>query len=160
MRPALLFLSCASLASAAVPDARPAPKDRKFNSSAIEALIASFQPRFLSPDLGQIFANALPNTLDTTVVAASANDTFIITGDIDAMWLRDSTNQVLPYMAFAGQDEALREMLHGVVLRQARSVLADPYANAFNQAANGHGHQDDPRTPKMTPPVFEGAFTQ
>jgi len=151
-------LLCAALAlsCAAVPDARPKPADRKFNSTAIDALIAAFQPRFIDPDLGQIFANALPNTLDTTVVTASANDTFIVTGDITAMWLRDSTNQVLPYMAFASQDAALRDMLHGVVLRQCRSVLIDTYANAFNFDANGAGHQDDQRTPKMTPAVFEG----
>jgi meiotically up-regulated gene 157 (Mug157) protein len=157
MRRVLLGAALA-LSRAAVPDARPKPADRKFNSTAIEAIIAAYQPRFISADLGQIFANALPNTLDTTVVAASANDSFIITGDIPAMWLRDSTNQVLPYMAFAGQDEGLRAMLHGVVLRQCRSVLIDPYANAFNIAANGNGHQDDPRTPKMTPAVFEGAL--
>ena len=145
-------------AHAAVPDARPAPADRKFNSTFVNSLISSFLPRFLDPDLGQIFSNALPNTLDTTVVTAAANDTFIITGDIDAMWLRDSTNQVLPYMQFAASDADLRAMLHGVVMRQVRSVLLDPYANAFNIAANGHGHQDDQRTPKMTPPVFEGAL--
>jgi len=71
------------------------------------------------------------------------------------MWLRDSTNEVLPYMALAGQDADLRALLHGVVMRQARSVLLDPYANAFNIEANGNGHQDDPRTPPMTKSVFE-----
>ena len=82
----------------------------------------------------------------------------MITGDIDAMWLRDSTNEVIVYMQFAAQDAALRAMLHGVVMRQCRSVLLDPYANAFNIAPNGHGHQDDKRVPKMTPGVFEGKY--
>lgn len=59
------------------------------------------------------------------------------------MWLRDSTNEVLPYMAFAGQDPELAAMLRGVVMRQARSVLIDPYANAFNIDANGNGHQGE-----------------
>ena len=54
---------------------------------------------------------------------AGANDSFVITGDITAMWLRDSTNQVLPYMIFAKEDEDLRNMLRGVVMRQVRSVL-------------------------------------
>jgi meiotically up-regulated gene 157 (Mug157) protein len=145
-------------AAASVPDGRPSPDKRKFNSSVINSLIDSFLPRFLDPDLGQIFSNSLPNTLDTTVEVASANDTFILTGDIPAMWLRDSTNEVLPYMAFAGQDAALQAMLHGVVMRQCRSVLIDPYANAFNIGPNGQGHQDDKRTPPMTPPVFEGKY--
>lgn len=49
-------------------------------------------------------------------------------------------------------------MLHGVVMRHARSVLLDPYANAFNQVANGAGHQDDPRTPPMTKALYEGKY--
>ena len=155
---AIAAAACVALALAAAPNARPPPAKRTFNSTAIEALIASFVPRFVDPDLGTIFANSLPNTLDTTVVAASHNDSFIITGDIDAMWLRDSTNEVLPYMAFAGADAALKDMLHGVVMRQCRSVLIDPYANAFNIGPNGQGHQDDTRTPPMTKGVFEGKY--
>ena len=154
----LLIATTAAIALAAAPNARPDPSKRTFNSSAVEALIASYVPRFIDPDLATIFANCLPNTLDTTIVAASHNDSFVITGDIDAMWLRDSTNEVLPYMAFAAQDPALAAMLHGVVMRQARSVLIDPYANAFNQVANGNGHQDDPRKPPMTKPVYEGKY--
>jgi hypothetical protein len=158
LAPLLGSLVLLTQASASVPDGRPSPDKRKFNSSVINALIDSYLPRFIDPDLGQIFSNSLPNTLDTTVEVASANDTFILTGDIPAMWLRDSTNEVLPYMAFAGQDEALQAMLHGVVMRQCRSVLIDPYANAFNIGPNGQGHQDDKRTPPMTPPVFEGKY--
>jgi meiotically up-regulated gene 157 (Mug157) protein len=153
-----LLAAAAASALAAVPDARPPPSQRKFNSSAVEALIAAMRPRFVDVDIGTIFSNALPNSLDTTIIAAGANDSYVITGDIDAMWLRDSTNEVLPYMALAGADAALAQMLRGVVMRQARSVIIDPYANAFNQAANGNGHQDDPRTPPMTKSVFEGKF--
>lgn len=61
-------------------------------------------------------------------------------------------------MALAPQDPALAALLRGVVMRQARSVLLDPYANAFNIAPNGAGHQEDPRTPRMTPGVFEGKY--
>ena len=155
---ALLCAALCGLAQAAVPNARPAPSDRKFNSSAIEALINSYQPRFLDPDLGTIFANCLPNTLDTAILAWNSTDAFVITGDIPAMWLRDSANQVAPFFALASQDANLRSLLRGVVLRQARSVLIDAYANAFNQEANGNGHQDDPRTPPMTKSVYEGKF--
>ena len=145
-------------ALSAVPDARPAPKDRTFNSSGVNALIDSWRPRFIDPDLATIFSNCLPNSLDTTIMTASSNDSFVITGDIPAMWLRDSTNEVLPYLAFAANDSALAAMLRGVVLRQARSVIMDQYANAFNIADNGNGHQDDPRTPPMTRGVFEGKY--
>jgi len=59
------------LANAAVPNARPPPSQRTFNSSFVEALIASYTPRFIDPDLATIFSNTFPNTLDTTIVAAS-----------------------------------------------------------------------------------------
>lgn len=71
------------------------------------------------------------------------------------MWLRDSTNQVLPYLEFASADPRLHQLLCGVVNRQATYVLHDPFANAFNLNASGQGHQDDERLPPMTPLVFE-----
>lgn len=86
-------------------------------------------------ELRWLFANCLPNTLDTTVEfrrdADGHPDTYVITGDIDAMWLRDSTAQVWPYLPFARNDSALRDLIAGVIRRQARNVLLDPYANAF-----------------------------
>ena len=141
-----------------IPSVRPPPSQRQFNSSAIERVIANISSKMKDKKLATLFENCFPNTLDTTVVLASSNDSFVITGDISAMWLRDSTNQVLPYVPFASQDPHLASFLHGLVLRQLRSVRIDSYANSFNEAPNGNGHQDDIRTPPMQPAIFEGKY--
>ena len=81
-----------------------------------------------------IFENCSPNTLDTTVNHYQKNGkpyTYVITGDIDAMWLRDSSAQVFPYLSLAKEDEKLKNLLKGVINKQIEFVLLDPYANAF-----------------------------
>ena len=155
----LLLTVAASEPQLLLPSVRPDPTNRTFTSKAVDAWIEEYAPRFRSRNLSILWSNALPNTLDTTVASHNGReDTFVITGDIDAMWLRDSTNQVLPYLRFAAADPPLADMLCGLVRRQARSVLVDAYANAFNFNASGAGHQDDVRTPPMTAAVFEGKY--
>src|SRR5690242_7931123 len=81
---------------------RPARADRAFHSAAIEQRIARAAERIADPDLRLLFVNALPNTLDTTIISGGTDerpDTFVLTGDIRAMWLRDSTAQVWPYLS-------------------------------------------------------------
>lgn len=116
------------------PSRRPAVSERKFTSEAVEAKIAEVSEKIADPELRWLFANCFPNTLDTTIFYHEKDgkpDTYVITGDIDAMWLRDSTAQVGPYIPLAKHDEKLRKMIAGVVRRQARCIILDPYANAF-----------------------------
>jgi meiotically up-regulated gene 157 (Mug157) protein len=140
------------------PSQRPPPDQRKFRSRAVDDTIERLKPRFKDPRLAVLFENCWPNTLDTTVVKATWEDSFIITGDICAMWLRDSANQVQSYIPFAASDPHLGKMLRGLVMRHLKSVALDPYANAFNINANGKGHEYASRTPPMSKQVYSGKY--
>ncbi len=97
----------------------------------------------LGPRVGFVFERCFRNTLDTTIVDMDDGTSFMVTGDIPAMWLRDSAAQLAPYLHFAGSDAALATTIDRVVRRQLRFILLDRYANAFNAAPSGAGHQGD-----------------
>jgi meiotically up-regulated gene 157 (Mug157) protein len=89
------------------------------------------------PRLGVLFRNCFPNTLETTTELHEDGTTYVFTGDIPAMWLRDSSAQVSPYVPLAEQDDDVRRIIAGVIRKQVGYILIDPYANAFNREADG-----------------------
>lgn len=135
-----------SATPAGITDQRPARSDRAFVSEEVERVIAEVAARIKDPKLRQMFINCFPNTLDTTVrfkMKDGAPDTFVITGDIPAMWLRDSSAQLWPYLNLCQADKDLQIMIAGLIRRQADCILLDPYANAFNDGPIGSPWESD-----------------
>ena len=139
---------------------RPPESARSFTSPAVEACIRDVSSKIGDPEIAWLFSNCFPNTLDTTVRTGKKDgkpDTFVITGDIAAMWLRDSAAQVWPYLPLAKDDPALKNLLEGVIHRQVACILIDPYANAFVRNPGDYTEWTKDHT-EMKPGVFERKY--
>ncbi|SLM39450.1 duf1237 domain protein [Lasallia pustulata] len=164
----------------ALPYQRPSPYCRTFSSPLVEKVIDDVTSRMQDKDLARIFENAFPNTLDTTVrwhVDGSQSmlkswraktegkwegpQSFIVTGDIEAEWLRDSTNQLLQYQGLAKKDKKIEYLILGAINTQAEYVIESPYCNAFQPPPPSHipptgNGQEDVVHPAFEPSaVFE-----
>lgn len=143
VQPSMSNHVCAS--DAIKKDNRPVESKRLFRSKAVEEQIQRIQQLLKNQKLSWMFTNCFPNTLDTTVHFRKDKkdgkpDTFVYTGDIHAMWLRDSGAQVWPYVQLANEDKELKTMLAGVINRQFKLINVDPFANAFNDGPIPDGH--------------------
>jgi meiotically up-regulated gene 157 (Mug157) protein len=150
-----------------LPFQRPEGECRLFRSEAVEKMIEHITGQMADVDAARLFENCFPNTLDTTVrwhnnsTKTEELQSFIVTGDINAQWLRDSTNQLAQYQPLAGSDPAIQKLLLGAINTQAAFVLQSPYCNAFQPpAASGlettsNGQSDDVHPAYDPEVVFE-----
>lgn len=108
-----------------------------------------------SPKLAKLYSNCYASTVDSALVPKEDGTYFVLTGDIPAMWLRDSSAQVNHYVGLS-EDSEVADIVKGVIRRQFKYILIDPYANAFNEEPNGKGMTDD--RPKNGPWVWEHKY--
>lgn len=125
----------------------------------VEKAISYVKDFFSAPEdakIAKVFASCITNTLQKTIHIQEDASVFVITGDIPAMWLRDSSCQLSPFLRFAKEEADIRNIFVGMIARQVKCILIDPYANAFNSEANGHGWIHDKTD--MKPEVWERKF--
>ena len=154
MRLLVCLMGFAAVAGAAVglgsgctlPAVRPPAAQRRYVVPEVDANVTAMAAKLRDANLATLYSNTLPNALDTTVYPLADGTFLVITGDITAMWLRDSTRQLQAYLPFVPHSAAARDLVVGTLHRQAEFVLSDPYANAFHFPNISFGvspHADD-----------------
>jgi len=160
-----------------LPYQRPAKQCRTFVSELVEKTIKELNESMIDKDLARIFENAFPNTLDTTVKwhvdgseknekkgyffnfgtegAWQGPQSFIVTGDINAEWLRDSTNQLAQYQRLAKKDKQIQTLILGAINTQAEFVIESPYCNSFQPPPPSKMSPNDNMQPDNVHPAYE-----
>ena len=161
-----------------LPFQRPSVHCRTFSSPLVEKVIQDVTSRMVDKDLARLFENAFPNTLDTTVrwhtdgkikhteLKRIVRDegkwqgpqSFVVTGDINAEWLRDSTNQLLQYQPLAKKDDAIFNLILGAINTQAEYIIESPYCNAFQPPPASHLPATQNGQEDYVHPAYEPSF--
>jgi meiotically up-regulated gene 157 (Mug157) protein len=132
----------------------------KLNSLQNKAIlnhVTEIQKKISDKKWRELYRNCYLNTWETTIISSEEKDSFVITGDIPAMWLRDSSLQIYHYLPLAKADREVSSVISGLIQRQAKCILIDPYANAFNQTASGRCWDKNDRTEK-NPWIWERKY--
>ncbi len=80
-------------------------------------------------ELVTICNNVKYRTLERYLTVFSDGRVFVATGDIDDMWIRDSTIQMRPFMHV----KKMKPLMEGFIKTLAFYLLQDPYANSFRK---------------------------
>lgn len=143
-----------------LPFQRPKERCRTFASPAVEKVIEDLKTRIRDPDLSRLLENALPNTLDSTILwhkkagadsSTRYSQSFVVTGDIHAEWLRDAARQLSVYQSMTNYDDHLKELMRGAINTQASYILINPYCNAFHPPPGSNIRKGNTHMDKVTP---------
>ena len=104
--------------------------------------IDAYCARLTDAKLRRLYRRCALSTWETALRPQEDGTVFVLTGDIPAMWLRDSAAQMTHYLPLAA-DPQVGAVLEGVLRRQLTYIAIDPYTNAFNPTPNGEGWAED-----------------